>query len=145
MRFSSPRLTPHFTSTLATFGGIASRAAPSENEDGVTFTTGIIAVTEDPFIRKFLGDVLKRRGYRVVGADSAHTIEMIRSGNERVDLVITNTPVEFASVADQVPMLYIAAVPDPDVGSRFPSFRALKKPFLPDQLFAAVKELVGAL
>lgn len=114
-------------------------------EDGVTYTTGIIAVTEDPFIRKFLGDVLNRRGYRVVGADSARAIEMIRSGNETVDLVITNTPVDFASVAEKVPMLYIAAVPDPDIGSRFPAFRALRKPFLPDQLLAAVKELVGAL
>lgn len=111
----------------------------------MTHTTGIIAVTEDPFIRKFLGDVLKRRGYRVVGADSARAIEMIRSGDETVDLVITNTPVEFAAVAEQVPMLYIAAVPDPEMGSRFRAFRALKKPFLPDQLIAAVKELVGAL
>jgi DNA-binding response OmpR family regulator len=111
----------------------------------VTYTTGIIAVTEDPYIRKFLGDVLKRRGYRVVGADSARAIEMIRSGDEPVDLVITNTPVEFASVAEEVPVLYIAAAPDPEVGSRFRAFRALRKPFLPDQLIAAVKELAGAL
>lgn len=111
----------------------------------MNYITGIIAVTEDPFIRKFLGDVLNRRGYRVVGADSARTIEMIRSGSETVDLVITNTPAEFASVADKVPMLYIAAVPDPEMGSRFPSFRALRKPFLPNQLIAAVKELIGAL
>ena len=106
--------------------------------------TGVIAVTEDPFIRKFLADVLKRRGYQVVGADSTHAIEMIRSGNETVELVITNTPVEFVSVADKVPMLYIAAIPDPDIGSRFPSFRALRKPFLPDQLLSAVKELIGS-
>jgi len=102
----------------------------------------MIAVTEDPFIRKFLGDVLKRRGYRVVGADSARALEMIRSGDETVDLVITNTPVAFASVAEQVPMLYIAALPDPDMGSRFTSFRSLKKPFLPEQLLEAVEELV---
>ena len=111
----------------------------------VIHATGIIAVTEDPFIRKFLGDVLKRRGYRVVGADSARTIEMIRSGDETVDLVITNTPVEFESVAEKVPMLYIAAVPDPAMGSHFRFFRALRKPFLPDQLLAAVKELVGTV
>ena len=102
----------------------------------------MIAVSEDPFIRKFLGDVLKRRGYRVVGADSAKTVEMIRSGTEPVELVITNTPVDFESVAEKVPMLYIAAVPDPTLGSRFRAFRALKKPFLPDQLVAAVQELV---
>jgi len=111
----------------------------------VTYTTGMITVTEDPYIRRFLADVLKRRGYKVIGADPTHTIEMIRSGDETVDLVITNTPVEFASVADKVPMLYIAAIPDPDMGSRFPSFRALKKPFLPEQLFTAVKELIGSM
>lgn len=111
----------------------------------MSHATGVIAVVEDPIIRKFLGDLLKRRGYQVVGANSTHAIEMIRSGNEAVDLVITNTPVEFVSVADKVPVLYIAAIPDPEVGSRFPSFRALRKPFLPDQLLTAVKELVGSL
>src|ERR1051326_1514441 len=100
----------------------------------------MIAVSEDPFIRKFLGDVLKRRGYTVVGANAARTIDMIRSGNERVDLVITNSPAEFESVAE-VPMLYIAAVPDPEIGSHFRAFRALQKPFLLDQLVSAVKEL----
>lgn len=121
---------------------------PLDNRKYRTFvlrSTGVIAVTEDPFIRKYLGDVLKRRGYRVVGSDATHTIEWIESGSETVDLVITNTPADFEPVADKVAVLYIAAVPDPEIGLRFSAFRALKKPFQPDQLLAAVKELAGTV
>jgi DNA-binding response OmpR family regulator len=108
-------------------------------------SSGLIAVTEDPFIRKFLGDVLKRRGYRVVGSDATRTIEWIESGNETVDLVITNTPADFLTVADKVAVLYLAAAPDPEIGLRFSVFRVLKKPFQPEQLFAAVRELAGTV
>jgi len=102
----------------------------------------MIAVTEDPFIRKFLGDVLKRRGYVVVSADAAHAIEMIESGSDTIELVITNSPVNFESVAQRVPMLYIAAVPDLEIASHFRTCRTLNKPFLPEQLITAVEELV---
>jgi DNA-binding response OmpR family regulator len=105
----------------------------------------MIAVDEDPFIRKYLGDLLKRRGYRVVGSDATHTIEWIESGKEIVDLVITNTPWEFLPLAAKVPVLYLAAAPDPEAGLPFAAFRALKKPFLPDQLLAAVEELAGTM
>ena len=108
-------------------------------------TNGIIAVTEDPFIRKLLRDLLKKRGYRVVGSDAAGTIDWIESGTEIVDLVITNAPNRFEAVADKVAVLYLAGAPDPEAGSRFSAFRALQKPFRPEQLLAAVNDLYGAV
>jgi DNA-binding response OmpR family regulator len=108
-------------------------------------TNGIIAVTEDPFIRKLLGDLLKKRGYRVVGSDAPGTIDWIESGTEIVDLVITNAPNRFEAVADKVAVLYLSAAPDPEAGSHFSAFRALRKPFHPEQLLAAVNDLYGAV
>lgn len=108
-------------------------------------SNGLIAVTEDPFIRKLLGDLLKKRGYRVVGSDAVDTINWIESGAETVDLVITNTPNRFEAVADKVAVLYLAAAPDPKAGSRFSAFRALRKPFQPEHLLAAVNDLYGAV
>ena len=104
----------------------------------------MIAVAEDPFIRKFLGDLLQKHGYRVIGSDPKRTLEWIKSGTEMVDVVITNTPDVFASVANKVALLYIAAVPNPDAGLPFPAFRAMTKPFHPQELIAAVEELAGA-
>ena len=52
---------------------------------------------------------------------------------------------EFASVADRVPVLYLAAAPDPEAGTHFSAFRALRKPFLPQQLLEAVQELAGTV
>ena len=105
----------------------------------------VIAIAEDPFIRKFLGDLLQKHGYRVIGGDAVRTLELIKSGTELVDVVITNTPGTFASVAKKVSLLYIAAAPDPDAGLPFPAFRAMTKPFHPQQLLAAIEELAGAL
>ena len=126
--------------------GLPARVGHLTINSGITelpHNCGVIAVTEDPFIRKLLGDVLKKHGYRVVGSSASNTIEMIESGREPVELVITNEPGEFMSVAGKVPLLYLAAVPDPAMGSHFAYFRALSKPFRPEELLAAVEELTG--
>ncbi|HEY2013990.1 MAG TPA: hypothetical protein VGH38_10850 [Bryobacteraceae bacterium] len=108
-------------------------------------SAGVIAVSEDPFIQKYLGDVLKKHGYRVIGSDPARTIQLIQSGTESIDLVITNSPLDFIPVAQKVALLYIAAVPDPEIGSSFASFMSLKKPFQPNRLLDAVEDLVGTV
>src|SRR5450755_2417395 len=106
---------------------------------------GAIVVVEDPYIRKYLRDVLVRQGYRVVGSDAPAATEMILSRTDRVDLVITNSPASFLAFADTLPILYIAGAPDLDLASRFFCCRVLKKPFHPDHLVAAVRELTGSL
>jgi hypothetical protein len=106
---------------------------------------GAIVVVEDPYIRKYLRDVLTRHGYRVVGAETPAATEMLRSGTEPVDLVITNSPVDFLPFADRIPLLYIAGAPDFDLAARFFCCRVLKKPFHPEHLVAAVRDLTGSL
>ena len=68
---------------------------------------------------------------------------MLSSDTEQVDLIITNSPKDFLRFADHVPLLYIAAAPDPELASRFLWCRVLQKPFHPDQLVAAVRDLTA--
>ena len=117
---------------------------PSERAVGAT-GLGAIVVVEDPYIQKYLRDLLARHGYRVVGSETHRAIEMLRSGTEQLDLIITNSPVDFLAFADRVPLLYIAGAPDFELASRFPHCRVLKKPFHPDHLVAAVRDLTGSL
>ncbi len=102
---------------------------------------GIVAVIEDPFIRKLLRDILTRHGYRVVEYSVQHAVEQLRSDAEQVNLLITNTPAEFLGYRDVLPLLYLAAAPDEAVASEFRHCRTLKKPFVAQELLAAVKAL----
>ena len=105
---------------------------------------GAILVVEDPFIRKYLRDLLVRHGFRVVGSDVPAAAAMLSTGAEQVDLIITNSPKDFLRFRDQVPLLYIAAAPDPELAARFSWCRTLAKPFQPADLVAAVRDLTAA-
>lgn len=102
---------------------------------------GIVAVIEDPFIRKLLRDILTRHGYRVVEYSAQRAVEHLRAGSEHVNLVITNAPAELLPVAQEVPLLYLAAAPDPDLAACFPACRCVRKPFQSEHLLSAVREL----
>jgi CheY-like chemotaxis protein len=104
---------------------------------------GIVAVIEDPFIRKLLRDILTRHGYRVAEYSVAHALELLKSGTEQVSLIITNTPGEFLAFADVLPLLYMAAAPDPELAAHFRRCRCLRKPFLAEDLVAAVADLTS--
>ena len=108
---------------------------------------GTIAVCEDPFVRKLVRDVLSRRGYRVIGTDVHQAVDLIRSGEEQVSLVITNNPEEFMDFAETLPILYMAAAPDEAIASQFRACLTLRKPFTTQDLVDAVGALVaeGAL
>ena len=104
-----------------------------------------IAVIEDPFVRCYLRDLLGRQGYRVLGSNVESALDLLRSGDDPIDLVITNTPSEFEAFADRVPFLYLSAAPDPDLASRFFYCHTLQKPFRPDELLAFVREMTSSL
>ena len=106
---------------------------------------GAIVVIEDPFIRKYLRDLLARYGFRVIGSDVAAATGMLRSGSEQVDLIITNKPAEFLEYWDQVPVLYLSAMPDPELAAQFLYCRTVNKPFRPEQLVEAVRDLTATL
>jgi len=100
-----------------------------------------VVVAEDPFISNFLRTVLQRRGHKVVIGEAHHASEMIRTGTIAADVVITNTPDAFLLVAGKLPLLYIAANPDPELATKFPLCRVLRKPFRNEDLVEAVEDL----
>ena len=103
---------------------------------------GSIIVVEDPFVSNFLRCVLQRRGYRVIPVDALEAVALMRAPSAEIGLVITNLPSAFAEFADRLPLLYLAALPDPEVTAAFPSNRVLSKPFHPNQLLACVESLL---
>jgi DNA-binding response OmpR family regulator len=108
------------------------------------FAHGIIAVIEDPFIRKLLRDILTRHGYQVVEYTTPHVAELLRSGAEQIDLIITNTPGDFLEFAEQLPVVYLAAAPDPELAACFQRCTCIRKPFMAEDLVAAITELIEA-
>ena len=105
----------------------------------------VVVVCENPLVENYLRFVLERAGCRVVLCDSRRAVEMVNTPEQKVDLLITNSPSEFLPVADKLPFLYLSAAPDPDVAAGFPKLRVLEKPFRADELLRAVKELTGSL
>jgi hypothetical protein len=106
--------------------------------------TKIVAVIEDPFVRKLLHDLLVRSGYQVLESSAARARATLREGTGHIHVVITNTPQEFLEFAATVPVLYLAAAPDEDLANRFAHCRMVRKPFHADHFLATLSELAGA-
>ena len=100
-----------------------------------------VLIAEDPFVASFVRTLLHRHGYEVVSAAAERGLDLIEAGELQTDLVITNTPEVFLPVADRLHLLYLAAMPDPSLIARFPSARALRKPFSNGELVEAVQSL----
>jgi CheY-like chemotaxis protein len=105
---------------------------------------GCVLVVEDPLIQKFVRSVLKQEGHQVVEARSDESLRMLRARDLAVNLLITNQPKRFLEFAETLPLIYLAATPDPALASRFRRCRILRKPFPPGDLVACVAELAQA-
>ena len=101
-----------------------------------------IVVVEDPMVSGFLCSVLTRKGYPVIPLGLSDGRALLRSADARIGLLITNQPAVFTEFAGRVPLLYVAAFPDPAVASPFLVSLMLRKPFLPEQLLSCVEQLV---
>jgi hypothetical protein len=101
-----------------------------------------IVVVEDVFVRKFLRVALERLGHVAICAMPVEAVRLIQGGE--VDLLVTNTPAEFAEVGEMVPLLYVAAFPDPAAAAGFRRWLALRKPFQTGELSAAVEQLLAS-
>jgi len=104
-----------------------------------------ILVVEDPFVSTFLRAVLQKHGHKVVIGEAVRASELLGQRSIAPDLVITNTPDLFLQFAGTLPLLYIAANPDPGIASQFPNCRVLRKPFRNGELLEAVEQLVEAV
>jgi hypothetical protein len=102
---------------------------------------GYVLVVEDPFICRFVGGILKRAGRLAFEAEHEQAVRMLRDADWVVSLLITNQPARFLEFADTVPLIYIAAFPDPALANRFRHCRMLCKPFLPAELIECAAEL----
>jgi len=94
-------------------------------------------------VGSFLRAVLQKRGHKVVTGDAVRVSELLRQGKVDADVVITNQPEAFLEFAGRLPLLYIAANPDPELASRFSQCRALPKPFRNEELLRAVEQLAS--
>ena len=99
-------------------------------------------VIEDPQVSSLLRSLLTKDGYRVALATVNRGLELLRTRGAAPDLLVTNEPARFATVGHSLPLLYLAALPDPEQAAAFPICRALRKPFQPRQLLEAVRCLV---
>ena len=99
-----------------------------------------IVVVEDVFVRSFLRAALERMGHCVICPTQAEARRLLRSGE--IDLLVTNTPSAFAEFGAAVPLLYIAAFPDPAAAAGFHRWLPLHKPFQSAELTAAVEKLL---
>ena len=104
--------------------------------------TSVVAVAEDPFVRRYMRCLLERRGYQVIESDAGNVRRLLESGEVKIDLVISNTPSVFSPFARQLPLVYLSAAPDPDLVSGFSCQRTLQKPFQPAEVLSAVQELL---
>lgn len=105
-----------------------------------------VAVAEDPFVRRFVRALLVKHGFQIVENDTSLTRKLMESGELKPDILITNDPVTFAGFATKLPLVYLAAAPDPALVQPFRNSRMLRKPFQAQQLLEAVSELaVGVL
>jgi len=99
-----------------------------------------IVVVEDVFVRSFLRTALARHGYEVICAAPAQAAQLLQNGG--IDLLITNVPQTFAAFGAQVPLLYLAAFPDPALAVDYSRWLALRKPFQTTELMLLVEQLL---
>jgi hypothetical protein len=96
---------------------------------------------EDPFVRSFVQAYLARHGIEGVGLEIGQAIEMLRRDAGQARAIITNRPDGFLEFAE-LPLLYMAAFPDPEQAKPFRHHRMLRKPFRPEELLQAMRELL---
>jgi hypothetical protein len=100
-----------------------------------------IVVVEDVFVRTFLRAALERLGHTVLCPSRAEATNLLASGG--IDLLVTNTPWDFAEFGESVPLLYIASFPDPVSAAAFRVWLPLGKPFQNSELVNVVERLLA--
>jgi two-component SAPR family response regulator len=100
-----------------------------------------IVVVEDVFVGNYLRAALERQGHTVSCPTSAEAMRRLQTG--QVDLLVTNSPTAFSQFGDAVPLLYLAAFPEPAFATAFRVWLPLRKPFQTSELTAAVERLLG--
>lgn len=114
---------------------------------------GCILLAEDePEIRRLLGDSLTKEGFEVLtAADGQAALKIARHHEGTIDLLITDVEMPKLDGFDlqerlrrerpDIKLLVISGALDPNIeGADFP---LLRKPFLPSELTAKVRQILG--
>ena len=99
-----------------------------------------VVVVEDVFVRSFLRAALERVGYVAHCVSAQEAMRLLRSGE--IDLLVTNTPDTFSEFGATIPLLYIAAFPNPANAVAFRRWLPLHKPFQAYELNAVIQRLL---
>jgi len=116
-------------------------------------TETVLLVEDEPELRGLARDVLAREGYRVITADGKEAIELVRTGADDFDLLLTDVVMpgvsgfavaEAATKYDpELSVLFISGYAE-DLDSWSEARHFLAKPFTPVQLIAKVRSVLDA-
>src|SRR5205807_1263395 len=114
-------------------------------------TETVLLVEDEPELRGLARDVLAREGYRVITADGKEAIELVRTGADDFDLLLTDVVMpgvsgfavaEAATKYDpELSVLFISGYAE-DLDSWSEARHFLAKPFTPVQLIAKVRSVL---
>jgi two-component system, cell cycle sensor histidine kinase and response regulator CckA len=116
----------------------------------------VLVVDDEPSVRDLVCRVLRGEGYRTIeAAHGGEALELLESGSEAVDLVVTDVVMpgmdgrelgrRLAQIKPSLPVLYISAYDVNDIfrrGSPRSSAPFLQKPFPPERLITSVEQLL---
>ena len=131
------------------------RIVRKENLNG--YTSVILVVDDDEFIRRGVGSVLEALGYEVIPAEGgAKAIELLSARDRRIDGVILDVTMPgmggdetlraVRAIRPDLKVLLSTAHPEEEARRRFPAEGVtgfLRKPYDPDELVAAVERWIG--
>jgi hypothetical protein len=103
--------------------------------------SGRVLIVEDLLVRRLIEGILARGGIAAVHAEPRRALALLEEPNDFA-LLITNSPQWFAGHGTDIPLLYLAASPDPEWLAKFRRCRALNKPFHPQELLELTRELL---
>ena len=115
--------------------------ATVEHDFPKTSKVKTLIVVEDVLISRLVRTVLQKQGYTVIVMDRASAEDLFRSEAAPSEILLTNLPEPFLEFGSSVPRLYLTSAPDPDLEACFRACRVVRKPFVPQELVAAVNEL----
>jgi DNA-binding response OmpR family regulator len=102
-----------------------------------------VVVVEEALVSKLVRTVLQKHGFSAVSMGATEAEGMLRSAETSEDILLTNSPSDFLELSKKIPLLYLTSSPDPALQIAFRSCRVVRKPFSPNELVEAAKELAG--
>jgi len=132
----------------------AGRNGRKERHRDLTGSGRVLLVEDEDAVRNFAAEALKRQGYEVLQASSgAEAIEMVRTADRPVDLVISDVIMpemdgpsmgrQLQEINPDIKIIFMSGYPDDALNNSLDPnvpFAFLQKPFTLAQLAAKVKE-----